>query len=238
MRKLRKITPAEVEEEKVLDPEVIGDVLENTPVLNNEELEDMDVVVPNFDEEDENTEGDIDLDAIEDVLENTPVLNNEELEDMDVVVPNFNEEDEDTEPEIHEEDLDLDAIGEVLKDEELVVKSKPVAKKEIKKVKASPEEIVKASLKPITKPAVKVAPKTPAKKPVAVKVSEVTEKPSEQELIKEKVKIMVKEKATEKAANHTPVVTKKAEPSSISFEDIKKHLLKPLPTIVPSFLRK
>ena len=104
--------------------------------------------------------------------------------------------------------------------------TKPVAKKEIKKVKASPEEIVKASLKPITKPAVKVAPKTPAKKPVAVKVSEVTEKPSEQELIKEKVKIMVKEKATEKAANPTPVVTKKAEPSSISFEDIKKHLLK------------
>jgi heterodisulfide reductase subunit C len=103
---------------------------------------------------------------------------------------------------------------------------------------ACTEEIVKASLKPITKPAVKVAPKTPAKKPVAVKVSEVTEKPSEQELIKEKVKIMVKEKATEKAANPTPVVTKKAEPSSISFEDIKKHLLKPLPTIVPSFLRK
>lgn len=126
MRKLRKITPSEVEEEKVLDPEVIGDVLENTPVLNNEELEDIDVVVPNFDEEDEDTEGDIDLDTIGEVLENSHALTNEELEDMDVTVPNF---DEDTEPEIHEEDLDLDAIGEVLKDEELAVKSKPVAKK-------------------------------------------------------------------------------------------------------------
>ena len=56
--------------------------------------------------------------------------------------------------------------------------------------------------------------------------------------INQKVKELKKEKAAEKAANPVPVVTKKVETSSISFEDIKKHLLKPLPTIVPSFLRK
>ena len=157
MRKLRKITPAEVEEEKLLDPEVIGDVLENTPVLNNEELEDMDAVVPNFDEEDEDTEGDIDLDTIGEVLENTHALTNEELEDMDAVVPNFDEEDEDTEPEIHEEDLDLDAIGEVLKDEELAVKSKPVAKKAKSTKKTTTKKSKSTKSKPTQRTTIKVA---------------------------------------------------------------------------------
>ena len=63
-------------------------------------------------------------------------------------------------------------------------------------------------------------------------------KESDQDLVNQKAKLLKKEKAAEKAANPTPVLTKKPEPSSISFEDIKKHLLKPLPTIVPSFLRK
>jgi hypothetical protein len=71
-----------------------------------------------------------------------------------------------------------------------------------------------------------------------VELETVIVKESDQDLINQKAKELKKEKATEKAANPTPVVTKKAEPSSISFEDIKKHLLKPLPTIVPSFLRK
>ncbi len=99
MRKLRKITPVEEVEEETLDPEVIGEVLENTPVLTNEELEEMDVVVPDF------------------------------------------EEDEDTEREIHEEDLDLDVIEEVLKDEELAAKSKPATTK----VKATKSKSTKKS---------------------------------------------------------------------------------------------
>ncbi len=71
-----------------------------------------------------------------------------------------------------------------------------------------------------------------------VELETVVVKESDQDLINQKVKELKKEKAAEKAANPTPVLTKKAEPSSISFDDIKKHLLKPLPTIVPSFLRK
>ena len=71
-----------------------------------------------------------------------------------------------------------------------------------------------------------------------VELETVIVKESDQDLINQKAKLLKKEKAAEKAANPTPAVTKKTEPSSISFEDIKKHLLKPLPTTVPSFLRK
>ena len=79
--------------------------------------------------------------------------------------------------------------------------------------------------------------------PLAVEVETVVletvkVKESDQDLVNQKAKLLKKEKAAEKAANPVPAVTKKVETSSISFEDIKKVLLKPLPTIVPSFLRK
>ena len=66
MRKLRKLNPEEVVEEEVLDLDAIGEVLDNAKVLSNEELEEMDVPTPDFEEEsDEDTEineEDLDLD--------------------------------------------------------------------------------------------------------------------------------------------------------------------------------
>lgn len=72
MRKLRKLNPEEVVEEEVLDLDAIGEVLDNAKVLSDEELEEMDVPTPDFEEEsDEDTEineEDLDLDAIGEVL--------------------------------------------------------------------------------------------------------------------------------------------------------------------------
>ena len=136
---------------------------------------------------------------------------------------------------------------------------KPVAvKKELKKPMSSKPALKKAIIKEVK--TVEVAPAkevttvechkpmkvthvSTSDLPLAVEVETVEletviVKESDQDLINQKAKLLKKEKAVEKAANPTPVVTKKAEPSSISFDDIKKHLLKPLPTIVPSFLRK
>ena len=72
MRKLRKLNPEEVVEEEALDLDAIGEVLDNAKVLSDEELEEMDVPTPDFEEEsDEDTEineEDLDLDAIGEVL--------------------------------------------------------------------------------------------------------------------------------------------------------------------------
>ena len=72
MRKLRKLNPEEVVEEEVLDLDAIEEVLDNAKVLSNEELEEMDVPTPDFEEEsDEDTEineEDLDLDVIGEVL--------------------------------------------------------------------------------------------------------------------------------------------------------------------------
>ena len=138
-------------------------------------------------------------------------------------------------------------------------KAKSVAvKKEVKKPMSTKPALKKATIKEVKtvevapakevttvkchKP-VKVTHVNTSDLPLAVEVETVeletvVVKESDQDLINQKAKLLKKEKAAEKAANPTPVGTKKAEPSSISFEDIKKHLLKPLPTIVPSFLRK
>ena len=140
-----------------------------------------------------------------------------------------------------------------------VTKAKPVAvKKEVKKPISTKPAAKKAIIKEVKtvevtsakevatvechKP-VKVTHVNTSDLPLAVEVGTVELetviiKESDQDLINQKAKLLKKEKAAEKAANPAPVVTKKSEPSSISFEDIKKHLLKPLPTVVPSFLRK
>ena len=136
---------------------------------------------------------------------------------------------------------------------------KPVAvKKEVKKPMSTKPALKKAIIKEVktvevvpAKEVTTVESHKPAKVthvktsdlPLAVEVETVeletvVVKESDQDLINQKAKLLKKEKAAEKAANPTPTVTKKVETSSISFEDIKKVLLKPLPTIVPSFLRK
>ena len=140
-----------------------------------------------------------------------------------------------------------------------VTKAKPAAvKKEVKKSMPTKPVLKKATIKEVK--AVEVAPAKevttveyhkPMKVthvktsdlPLAVEVETVEletviVKESDQDLINQKAKLLKKEKTAEKAANPVPAVTKKVETSSISFEDIKKVLLKPLPTIVPSFLRK
>ena len=131
-------------------------------------------------------------------------------------------------------------------------------KKEVKKPMSSKPALKKANIKEVKTVEVKPAKEVttieyhkPAKVthvktsdlPLAVEVETVVletvkVKESDQDLINQKAKLLKKEKAVEKAANPVPTVTKKVETSSISFEDIKKVLLKPLPTIVPSFLRK
>ena len=139
-----------------------------------------------------------------------------------------------------------------------VTKAKPAAVKKVTKPMSTKPALKKAIIKEVKtvegKPAkevttvechkpVKVTHVNTSDLPLAVEVETVELetviiKESDQDLINQKAKELKKEKAAEKAANPVPVVTKKVETSSISFEDIKKHLLKPLPTIVPSFLRK
>ncbi len=74
MRKLRKLNPEEVVKEEVLNPDAIGEDLDNAKVLSDEELQEKDVPTPDFEEEkDEDTEineEDFDLDAIGEVLNN------------------------------------------------------------------------------------------------------------------------------------------------------------------------
>jgi hypothetical protein len=121
---------------------------------------------------------------------------------------------------------------------------KPAAKKaiikEVKTVEVTPAKEVTTveCCKPVKVTHVNTSDLPLAVEVETVELETVIVKESDQDLINQKAKLLKNEKAAEKAANPIPAVTKKSEPSSISFEDIKKHLLKPLPTIVPSFLRK
>ncbi len=122
--------------------------------------------------------------------------------------------------------------------------SKPALKKaiikEVKTVEVAPaKEVTTVGChKPVKVTHVKTSDLPLAVEVETVELETVVVKESDQDLINQKAKLLKKEKAAEKAANPVPTATKKVETSSISFEDIKKVLLKPLPTIVPSFLRK
>ena len=122
--------------------------------------------------------------------------------------------------------------------------TKPVLKKafikEVKTVEVAPAKEVTTveSHKPAKVTHVNISDLPLAVEAETVELETVVVKESDQDLINQKAKLLKKGKAAEKVANPVPTATKKVETSSISFEDIKKHLLKPLPTIVPSFLRK
>ena len=115
------------------------------------------------------------------------------------------------------------------------IPTKPALKKaiikEVKTVEVTPAKEVSAveCHRPVKVTHVNTSDLPLAVEVETVELETVIVKESDQDLINQKAKLLKKEKAAEKAANPTPVLTKKVEPSSISFEDIKKVLLKPLP---------